>query len=100
MVFLFGIYVIMDVGILFELLGRKFKEVFDCVLRLKEIRECFFMFVFVVDKNIYCGRKCVDIIEKFLNVFLKISCFLFKEDIFVKYYFIEVSYGKSFYDVK
>lgn len=64
------------------------------------MQECFFMFGFVIDKNIYCGRKCVDILDKFERIIFKIGCILFKEEFCVKYYFIEVSYGKSFYDVR
>lgn len=100
MALLFGIYAIMDVGILPELPGRKSKEVFDRVSRSKEIRERLPMPAFAVDKNTYRGRKCVDTTEKFLNAFLKTSRFSSKEDISAKYHPIEASHGKSPHDAK
>lgn len=100
MALLFGIYTIMDVGILPELPGRKSKEVFDRVSRSKEIRERLPMPAFAVDKNTYRGRKCVDTTENFLNTFLKTSRFSSKEDIPAKYHPIEASHGKSPHDAK
>ena len=100
MALLFGIYTIMDVGILPELPSRKFQDVFDRVSKSKELNKRLPMPAFAVDKNTYRGRKCVDTTEKFLNAFVKTSHFSLKEDIPAKYYPIEASHGKSPHDAK
>ena len=100
MALLFGIYTIMDVGILPELPARKFQDVFYRVSKSKEIKERLPIPAFAVDKNTYRGRKCVDTTEKFLNAFVKTSHFSLKEDIPAKYYPIEASHGKSPHDAK
>lgn len=100
MALLFGIYTIMDVGILPESPAREFKDVFDRVSMSKEIRERLPMPAFAVDKNTFRGRKCVDTSEKFVNAILKTGRFSSKEEIHAKYYPIEASHGKSPHDVE
>ena len=100
MALLFGIYTIMDVGILLEIPARKPEEVFDRVSKSKEMKKRLPIPAFAVDKNTYRGRKCVNTTDKFWSAFLKTSRFLSKEAISVKYFPIEASHGKSPHDAK
>lgn len=100
MALLFGIYTIMDVGILPELPGRKYQEVFDRVTRSKEMQERLFMPGFAIDKNTYRGRKCVDTSDKLERTILKTGRISSKEEFCAKYHPIEASHGKSPHDVR